>query len=272
MLRLSRIERRGIASAVAIGVLAAACTSPAADDNLIETTSDGRYERFNAPLTQRTDTPDASIGEVIGTDVQLRTGDFEISFSDGVLLVTRPSRTIGLTMQPLGPDLNLLAAIDTLETFDEGDRVGVILSGTSDWAQISARVSIFPFNPGLVHYRLTVTPHGDPLNGPTLPEWGFVDPATGESTSGEYRPYAERAPGAAPSVFGYSESLDSTILYWVDLTALNPYIETTGASTVGTPQRRGQRFGHNITGTELRRLEQGKSSLLYDSYLYLTPG
>ena len=73
-------------------------------------------------------------------------------------------------------------------------------------------------------------------------------------------------------MFGFSEVLDSTMLYWVDLTALNPYIEATGASTVGTPQRRGQRVGHNIIGTELRRLEQGKTSLLYDSYLYLAPG
>jgi len=273
MPRLAVIGRQGIAVAVANGLLAAACTSTAVEGgNVIETTSDGRYERFDAPLTHRVDNPDAGIDDVKGTEVQLHTGTFQISFADGMLAVSRPSRSVGLAMQPLGPQLNLLASVDALDTFDDGDRVGVVLSGASDWAQISARVSIFPFNPGLVHYRLTVTPHGDPLNGSTLPEWGFVDSGTGESASGEYKPYAERAPGAAPVVFGHSEALDSTILYWVDLTALNPYIEASGASTVGTPQRRGQRFGHNVTGTELRRLEQGEPALLYDSYLYLAPG
>lgn len=237
-----------------------------------EIASDGPYEHFEAPLTHRADNADAGIDVVNGTDFELHTGNFQVVFADGTLLVTRTPQTVGLAMQPLGPDLNLLGSIDKLETFDNGERVGIALSGTSDWAQISAQVSIFPFNPGLVHYRVTVNPHGDRLNGSTLLEWGFVDPETGSSISGEYRPYADRAPGAAPSVFGYSEALDSTMLYWVDLTALNPYVESTGASTVGTPQRRGQRFGHNVNGTELRRLEQGESALLYDSYLYLEPG
>lgn len=272
MPRLAGIGRQGIAVAVANGLLVAACTSTAVEGNLIETTSDGRYEHFNAPLTHRSENPDAGVGDVNGTEIQLHTGDFEISLSAGVLQVTRPTRSVGLAMQPLGPDLNLFGSVDTIETFDEGDRVGITLTGVSDWAQIDAKVSVFPFNPGLVHYRVSATPYGDPLNGSALPEWGFIDPNTGESVSGRYQPYAERAPGAAPSAFGYSEALDSTMLYWVDLTALNPYIESTGASTVGTPQRRGLRFGHNITGTELRRLEQGKSQLLYDSYLYLAPG
>ena len=272
MRRPTGIGRLGIAIAVAVGLLAAGCTSTAVEGPSVQTTSNGRFERFTSPLTKRVANPAAGIDAVTSTNVQLHTGDFEISFADGTLMVTRPSESVGLAMQPLGPKLNLLASIDTIETFDEGDRVGVVLSGRSDWAQISARVSIFPFNPGLVHYRLTVTPHGVPPNGSTLPEWGFIDASTGESRTGEYQPYAERAPGAAPSVFGYSAALDSTMLYWVDLTALNPYIETTGASTVGTPQRRAHRFGHNISGTELRRLDQGESAVLYDSYLYLVPG
>jgi hypothetical protein len=272
MPRLVGIGRQGIAVAVANGLVAAACTATTVDDPHIATISHGRYESFEAPLTRRSANPDAGVDTVNGTDVQLHTGDFQISFADGTLLVTRPSQSVGLALQPLGPELNLLASIDTLEPFDDGDRVGVVLSGTSDWAEISVQLSVFPYNPGLVHHRITVDPHGDPLNGSILPEWGFVDPHTGESAPGEYEPFADRAPGAAPSVFGYSEALDSTMLYWVDLTALNPFFEATGASTVGTPQRRGQRFGHNITGTSLRRLEQGKSSLLYDSYLYLAPG
>ncbi|MFV1971397.1 MAG: hypothetical protein ACC683_10395, partial [Acidimicrobiia bacterium] len=254
------------------GLIAAACTSTPVGSPLIETTADGRYESYGEPLTRRSDNPDAGIDAVNGTDLELHTGDFRISFTDGTLLVTRPSQSVGLAMQPLGSELNLLASVDTLEPFDNGDRVGVVLSGTSDWAEITAELSVYPYNPGLVHYRLAVTPYGDPLYGSILPEWGFVDPLTIEPTTGEYRSYAARAPGAAPSMFGYSEALDSTLLYWVDLTALNPYVEATGASTVGTPQRRGQRFGHNITGTDLRRLEPGNPSVLYDSYLYLVPG
>lgn len=265
--------RRGITVAVVTGLILAACSVASVDEpQHITATSTSRYESFVAPLTARSNSPVAGIDAITSPDFRMHTGGYEISFDGGKLLVTRPEQKVGLALQPLGPEVDLLASVDMLAPVDDVDRVGVVLSGTSDWAEFSIHLSVFPYNPGLLHYEVIVTPHGEFPSTSTMPEWKFVDRDTGVVTSGGYEPYAERAAGAAPSVFGYSEALDSTILYWVDLTALNPFIETTGASTVGTPQRRGQHFGHNVSGASLRRLHPGEPTVLYSSYLYLAPG
>lgn len=267
-----RLGRSGITVAVATGLIVAACTTASVDDPNSATTPSGRFESFAAPLTHRSDVPAAGLDTIAETDFTMHTGDYEISFDGATLLVTRSDQTTGLVLQPLGPELDLLASVDTIQTLDDGDRTGVALSGESGWAEYSLQLSVYPHNPGLLHYQITVTPHGELPSVSMLPEWGYVNSRTGEPSAGEFQPYADRAPGAAPSTFGYSETLNSTLLYWIDLTALNPYLETTGASSAGTPQRRGQRFGHTIAATALRRLEPGEPMLLYDSYLYLATG
>lgn len=58
------------------------------------------------------------------------------------------------------------------------------------------------------------------------PEWTFVDAATGEEAAAGYDSSADKAAGAISTFYGYIEAIDSTLLHWVDLTRLNPFIET----------------------------------------------
>jgi hypothetical protein len=62
------------------------------------------------------------------------------------------------------------------------------------------------------------------------------------------------------------------LLHWVDITRLNPFIDTTGFSPATTPVRQGRRFGHDLSVTALSALPLNTAHTVYDSYLYLAPG
>ncbi|MGH2523772.1 MAG: hypothetical protein ACRDH2_14805, partial [Anaerolineales bacterium] len=91
------------------------------------------------------------------------------------------------------------------------------------------------------------------------------------AASAGYTSYADKASFASPSFYGYAQSLDSTLLHWVDVTRLNDFIRTTHYSPGSTPVRQGRSFGHNLTRTDLGRMLLIDRQPLYDSYLYLAP-
>ncbi len=117
---------------------------------------------------------------------------------------------------------------------------------------------------------MEIKPHSDPPVSPE-PELHFIDRSTGEETSAYLESYADKAPMSAPHLFSYSEALDSTLFYWSDLTALNPFMEAAHYTPSGTPRRTGQRLGHSFSRNDLSRQPAGVVTTIYDSYLYLTP-
>jgi hypothetical protein len=272
--RLSALLIAYLPSLAVAGLLLAACTSPEADDLGGEESTQGAMGRFSSleqPLTHRSEAISAGIGDQrVGT--HLWSGEYRVAIEEGAVVVSRPGSPVALALQPLGPELNLLAFDETIETFEREERAGVTLSGSAPWADFTLLIEVYPHNPGLIHYGLDFTPMGESSAGSAMPEWAFVDPMTGNETAAGYEAFADRAAGAAPSFYGYSETFDSTLLYWLDLTRLNPFTEATGFSTTGTPLRRGRRFGHNLSTTDLGRLPLGESVPLYESFLYLTPG
>ena len=149
--------------------------------------------------------------------------------------------------------------------------LAVTLSGDVGWAEVTLQLEVYPYQPGLLHTRLTATLHNPPPEGPAL-EWTFVDPATGKETSAGFTVYADPAPMCAPVLYGYAQILDSTLFYAVDRTALNPFMQAAHYTPSATPGRRGRSFGHTIDAANLRALPAGEPFVLYDGYLYLTPG
>ena len=230
------------------------------------------YQSFDAPLTRRSDTPSAGITAATGTDFHMYTGEYQISFLDGALLVTHVDAPAALALEPLSPNPSMLAFTDEVIRLDETERSGVALSGSSSWGDFAFRLWVYPYNPGLINYELELVPRPGLPAVQIRPEWVFVDPQSGEEIAADYEAYADRATNGAPSFYGYSAAMDSTLLYWLDLTRLNPFIEATRYSTAGTPVRRGRRFGHNLGVGDLQRLPPDQSWLLYDSYLYLSAG
>jgi len=239
------------------------------------TVSTDPYTSLDAPLARRTTAPAAGVDDASRPGFALHTGDYQIRFdpnAGGGLIISRPEYPISLVLRPLGADLNLLQDAPGVTEIDEQARVGVRLDGAAPWADFVLWLWVYPYNPGLIHYRLDLTPRGEPPAGAVDPEWTAVKTDTGEAAPAGYSAYAEPAPLAAPGVYGYAEALDSTLLYWIDRTRLNPFIALAHYAPGATPVRRGRHFGHNLSLSDLRRLPPGQTLTLYDSYLYLAEG
>jgi len=238
------------------------------------------YTSRNAPLARRNDEPQATLRvDAAESGFSLETGVYRLSFnresqSGAVMLVRPDNSTTGLALRPLGAEINLLPYVQHLsgEASKGQDRIGVTFTGSAPWADFTFRLWAYPYNPGLIHYRLELTPWGDLPSGAVHPEWTFVDPATGDEAPAGYAGYADKAAFTSPAFYGYVEKMDSTLLHWVDVTRLNPFIEATGYAPPATPVRQGRSFGHNVNSSDLRRLPPGQMWTVYDSYLYITPG
>jgi len=208
-------------------------------------------------------------------NVRLTSGQYTLRFAAATthdaLLVQREGASGALALRPLGAELNLLPALSDVASEVGDDVLAVTLSGNAGWAEVTLRLAVYPYQPGLLRTRLTATLHDAPPDSPAL-EWTFVDPATGQETSAGFTVYADPAPMCAPVLYGYAEILDSTLFYAVDRTALNPFMQAAHYTPSATPGRRGRSFGHTMDATNLRALPNGQSFVLYDAYLYLTPG
>lgn len=191
--------------------------------------SDDAYTSLTVPLIQRSAEPQAGVDSTGPAAFALHTGDFhlELGGSHTGLRLTGPGPA-ALAIQPFGPALDALAQVDSVAPVDDPDRPGVVVAGSNTWMSYRLWVWVYPHNPGLLRYHLELTRSGDVPNGSVEPEWLYVDPATGEETAADYTAYADRSSFASPSFFGYSAALGASLLHWVDLTRLNPFIEAHG--------------------------------------------
>ncbi len=302
MLRIKSIVRSRGSSTLLVGLLlvAAACFADeessvsigpsTASTNVATTTAavplepltpTQTYLALDSPILPRTGNPTPPIETPIETlgDGQVvipMDGDFSATLGEGILadalVVRRAEGETALALRPLGSELNLVQTIDLISLTQEADDNGVRLSGRNDWATFDVLLETYRFNPGLLHYEVLIEPHAELPSGSVELEWKFVNPDSGEEAAANLEFFAERASYAAPMFYGYSESLDATLLYWFDLTRINPFIEATRYGPAGTAGPRGRSFGHTLTSTDLRKLPIGEPVVLYDAYLYLAPG
>jgi hypothetical protein len=236
------------------------------------------YASREVPLVERASSAQAGILRHDGRSFSLYSGEYLLDFESGTppaaLFVSREGQPTVLALRPLGGELNLLAPTGVVEVsvMDAPDRPGVVLTGSAGWADFMLSLWVYPENPGLLRYRLELTRLAEPPAGSVAPEWAFLNPATGEEAAGGVSVYADRASFAAPSFYSYSEALDSTLLLWMDLTRLNPFIAATRYSPGGPPRRQGREFGHNLARTDLRNMPLNQPLPVYDNTLYLAPG
>lgn len=234
------------------------------------------YSRLDVPLTQRSAAASASLKITNGNSPVLVTGEFQLDFGPALpssaVLLTRAGSAVGLALQPLGADFNLLAHVTRTIALTDLTRPGVQLDGSAGWADFSLWVWVYPHNPGLVYYHLELIRRADVPAGSVAPEWTFVDPARGAEAAAGYSPYAEKSEFASPSFYGQVAGLDSTLLAWTDVTGLAPFITATHFSPNALPVRQGRHFGSNFSSSDLQRLPLNMSTPVYDGYLYLAPG
>jgi hypothetical protein len=236
------------------------------------------YASRETPLVERASSAQAGVLRQEGGSFSLYTGEYRLDFEPNgppfALLVSREGQPTVLALRPLGSELNLLApaGVADISVTDAPSRPGVVLSGSAGWADFALWLWVYPYNPGLLRYRLELTRLAEPAAGSVAPEWAYLDPATGEEAAGGFNVYADRASFAAPSFYGYSEALDSTLLLWIDLTRLNPFMAATRYSPGGPPRRQGRQFGHDLARTDLRNIPLNQPLAVYDNYLYLAPG
>ncbi|NOY09245.1 MAG: hypothetical protein GXP33_10445 [Spirochaetes bacterium] len=228
-----------------------------------------RYRRLASPLTARTGSDDTGF---LQNAVGFYSGLYRIKYTGSRFLIYRETEDTALALTlPGGKELNMPAMNSTVKTYNTDRFKQIVLTGKNDWAEFKAILYAYDFHPGLFRWRLEIIRKGKPPGNPE-PELEFVDRTTGAKAHGLLKIYAGHAPMAAPQLYGYSKALDSTIFYWVDLTALNPFMNAARYTPSATPVRTGQRLGHNISVTDLSNLPLSKATAVYDSYLYLSPG
>ncbi len=229
-----------------------------------------RYRRLPAPLLARGNSDQTSF-LVDATGFQ--TGSYRVEYTGEQFLIYPQDGDVALALTlPGGDALNMLGTHPAIETRETEAGKQLILTGQSTWvADFQATLYTYNFHPGLLRWRLELIPGHEPAASPEL-ELQFVNRSTGEETTGQLDVYASHVPLAAPQLYAYSGALDSTFFYWVDLTALNPFMEAAHYAPVSTPRRMGQRLGHSISQNDLRQQPQQVTVTVYDSYLYLAPG
>lgn len=228
-----------------------------------------RYHRLPAPLIPRVQSDQTSLIEV---GIGLNTGEYRVEYDGQQFLIIPPAGDTALSLTlPGGDALNILAADPDIVTQKTAAGEQITLTGQSEWADFQAVLYAYNFHPGLLRWRLEIIRHGNPPASPE-PELHFVNRATGEETSALLEIYADRGPMAAPHLFAYSEALDSTFFYWVDLTTLNSFMEAAHYTPSATPRRMKQRVGHSFSRNDLSQQPEGVVTVVYDSYLYLIPG
>jgi hypothetical protein len=213
----------------------------AAESSLDLLPSELGYTSLDVPLAGRSAEPVAGLAEANDDAFALITGDYRIDFVPAApvddILLSRAGYKVALALRPLGKDLGLLQHITEIRALDDPAQPGVRLAGSVGWADFTLWLWVYPHNPGLVRYHLEMVRLAELPAGSIESEWTFVDATSGDEMSAGYSGYAEKAAFAAPSFYGYVESMDSTLLHWVDVTRLNPFIEVTRFSPGGLPGR-----------------------------------
>jgi hypothetical protein len=232
-------------------------------------TEPARYRRLPAPLVPRAGSDQTAFLE---DGLGIQTGRYRLEYTGERFLIYPQEREVALALTlPGGEALNLLAADPTIETRQTAAGKQIIVTGQGDWAGFQATLYAYNFHPGLLRWRLEIVRNERPPAAPE-PELQFVDRITGEEARGRLEIYADRAPMAAPHLYAYSAALDSTLFYWVDLTALNPFMEAAHFTPSATPRRMGQRLGHTFSRADLESQLESVATAVYDSHLYLVPG
>ncbi|MCH7588292.1 MAG: hypothetical protein IIC78_09750 [Chloroflexi bacterium] len=228
------------------------------------------YRRLPMPLIPRASSDQTRLLE---QGIGFESGSFRMQFTGERFLIYPQNSDVALALTlPGGDELNMLAEAIKIESLDTAAGERIILTGQSDWgADFQITLYVYPRHPGLFRWRMELLRNENPARGPE-PELQFVDRSTGEEAKGYLNIYADRAPMAAPQLYAYSEALDSTIFYWTDLTALNPFMQAAHSTPSATPRRMGQRLGHQFSITDLKQQPADVATPLYDSYLYLIPG
>ena len=234
------------------------------------------YSSLKAPLARRSDEPAAGLTEATSSSFALTTGDYRLDFGQAAvpdtILLSRAGSAVAIALRPLGRDLGLLGHVSEIRELDDPARPGVRLTGSSGWADFTLWLWVYPHNPGLVRYQLELVHLAELPPGSIEPEWTFVDASSGAEAAADYSGYADKAAFASPSFYGYVKGLDSTLMHWVDVTRLNPFIEATRFSPGGLPARQGRQFGHNFGRSDLNRIPVNTRLPVYDGYIYLTAG
>src|SRR5258708_25374570 len=104
--------------------------------------------RLDVPLIGRSAVAAASLRNAGDGHFQLVTGDYQLNFGPAVLpgavLLTHAGSSVGLALQPLGADFNLLGHVTRVVGLDDPARPGVQLAGSADWADFSLWIWVYP--------------------------------------------------------------------------------------------------------------------------------
>jgi hypothetical protein len=208
------------------------------------------------------------------------TGNYTVVFkrSTGKISITPKGSSASLAITELSgkKQLNLLTSTKAITHSGEV----WTLTGQAPWAKFRLTVTLPASTPGEVHFALMLNPRKDP---PAL----FLSPDVQlvHAPASKLKVWAPAPPVAGSSLFLSSTALNSSFLYFANLTSLGTYFDRTrsgGAQSNfaypragtegGLVGSQGGSFGYEPPPTSLGNLPHGKWTPVIDSYLYLLPG
>jgi hypothetical protein len=203
----------------------------------------------------------------------LETGEFSVAYEPaaGTITIRHLERPAALaTRLAAGAlfDVTSPEFVKAVRVSRERDVTRARIVAEREWASFRGLVEVYPRTPGLVRLRLDATTKQATRIADSPPELRFVDARTRGGTPGTPDVYKQQAGIEAPVVYLHHEGFGASLLYFQDLTSLNPYLDqvqgdprhTVRADTSGIGFRRPQGM-----------VPAGFSFTVTDAYLWLSP-
>ncbi len=268
----TRVSRRTLACGLTLVLISGACTGvadapptttipPPPDEPLVISggLSGARYDQTPVNVMQ------LSPRATVTSDTSIESGQIEVSFSAGELIVRPAWSSESLRVRLPGQEVNLLADATMVSTERTEEGATISMTGSNAWAVFSATASVFDGAPDLVRWTLDVQPAA---------EYKASSPGLDVQLSADlpFTVLVDRAPMAAPQIMVESKGLDATVLYWEDLTSLNAFHQVARVTPASTPTRERNRFGSRLDSSDLRQIPVGMTVRIVDSFAVITRG
>jgi hypothetical protein len=262
---LGKWARSKTGIAVLLSMLLPICCSAQEPRHLLE-----RLGIHIPPLTQKEDSGRPSPFSLI-------TGDFLIDYemeegAQGRIIIWRQGKPLALATYLTDGALFRVTAPDAKPQFrfqnnDKG--LHVSWHAERDWATFHSSIEFYDRVPGLIHLRTDVTTKRPTRIADAVPELQFVTGHTYRPTQGQNTLYKQQNGQEAPLVYLYNAEMDTTLLYFQNLTALNPYLNYVTGDPRATVRLDAAGLGFR---RPLGTVPGNVTFTINDAFLWLSPG
>jgi hypothetical protein len=202
----------------------------------------------------------------------LETGEFAVHYEPaaGSMTIRHRDRSATLETRLAAGELFDVTSpefVQAVTLSNQGEITRVRITAERDWASFRGLVEVYERSPGLIRLRVDVTAKRATQIADSFPELRLVD-SGGRARSPAPQIYRQQVGIEAPAAYLYDEAFGGSVLYFQNLTSLNPYLD----QVQGDP-----RFTVRVdeSGIGFRRphgsVPPAFSFTITDAYIWLSP-